>query len=65
MDKWRAKDRFLDLVQYSVMSTNNGQSKIMDIRVVIPAKAGIHFDLDCRNMDSRFRGNDDRAPSRE
>ncbi len=26
---------------------------------VIPAKAGIHFDLDRRNMDSRFRGNDD------
>jgi len=26
--------------------------------VVIPAKAGIHFDLDGRNMDSRLRGND-------
>jgi hypothetical protein len=27
--------------------------------VVVPAKAGTHFDLDGRNMDSRFRGNDD------
>jgi hypothetical protein len=26
---------------------------------VIPAKAGIHFDCGGRNMDSRFRGNDE------
>jgi hypothetical protein len=26
---------------------------------VIPAKAGIHFDLNGRNMDSRLRGNDE------
>jgi hypothetical protein len=25
---------------------------------VVPAKAGIHFDFDGCNMDSRFRGND-------
>ena len=41
------------------MSTNNGQGKLMDIRIVIPAKAGIHFDFDGRNLDSRFRGNDE------
>ena len=32
---------------------------------VIPAKAGIHFDFDRRNMDSRFRGNDGCVLSRE
>jgi hypothetical protein len=31
----------------------------MDARIVIPAQAGIHFDLDGRNMDSRLRGNDE------
>ena len=41
------------------MSTNNGQGKVMDDRIVIPAQAGIHFDLDGRNMDSRLRGNDE------
>src|ERR1022692_3413581 len=28
---------------------------------VVPAKAGTHFDLDGRNMDSRFRGNDNKG----
>jgi hypothetical protein len=37
--------------------------RIMDIRIVIPAKAGIHFDLGARNMDSRLRGNDELTKS--
>jgi hypothetical protein len=36
------------------------QDDTFHANAVIPAKAGIHFDLDGRNMDSRFRGNDDR-----
>ena len=31
------------------------------LNVVIPAKAGVHIDLDGRNMDSRLRGKDDRG----
>jgi hypothetical protein len=31
----------------------------MAIAIVIPAKAGIHAERECRfSMDSRFRGND-------
>ena len=32
---------------------------VTTLNVVIPTKAGVHFDLDGRNMDSRLRGNDD------
>jgi hypothetical protein len=28
-------------------------------QIVIPAKAGIHFDFFRSNLDSRFRGNDE------